>query len=1147
MVLRQIVCLALMLIVLNGLSSTAFAQNITLSGRVTDDDGKPLPFANVYLNGTTRGTITDNSGEYTLTIPLGTVEIIASFLGYQTGRQTLRLDRPQPRSFSFRLRADNRVLNSVSVRAKSKDRTWARHFKQFRQQLLGDPFSNQCEITNSFALSFLEEKRHLKATATEPLIIENKALGYRLFYDLQHFDGSVASVYYAGTSRFEEIPADTEQQAERYQRNRARAYAGSLRQLLTGLVNGTYEQADFLVYTEDITKPIGNFNSVPLLSDAVRLTRRLIPINLDSLIRRGKLPVERNLVTARPLIVFYTQTTSSFSPYRDARYAYSQLTFPMGWMQFTTDGCITLPNSMEAKGSLAEDRLSTLLPADWKPNAGSEATGAGNKSVVTQGKLLPPDARLGRISTDFGKAFANLPPALFVQIDKPLYVTGDQLWFGAYLLDTPTHRRPIGETALQVDLLTPAGKLVQHQWVHVVDGRASGLFRLSDSLASGQYQLRAYTDEDDPQKRPAFERSVLVYNTLQTPAETTPPAATDRQNSTKSDSVPHDGLTLVADAASDTNRLLIRIGGGDRQRADSAYLLIQSRGQVVEQHKLLLQDGGAQVSLPLFGLPAGLLQLQLYNDAAQLQSSRLVFIPERLPPVRVLLSTNQPRYRPREYVTLNMVLNDDGQPAVGTLSISVTDADQVPADTATATLRTHLLLTGNLASAVKLPGSMAANNLASAIKSPGSMAANGANRQETDDLLREQQWRLTTGTDANLGPSSLGPSSLGPSSLGPSSLGPSSLGPSSLGPSSLGGVSVMGRILNDKNQPLPGAQIMLVSAGPGNAFLRSAGADERGQFRLAGMVITDTLPLLIQLTDRNLKNLPIGKAHVEFGRAGVRWPRVGADTVIDWADLRAKLQAARLRQESDPLRYRDSPARQLTAVTVRARKRDDRPDDVRRISLHNGADATILIDPNGPRYANLYEVLQGRVAGVSVGQRGGGYQVRIRGASSINSQSEPLYLMDGMPISSDTNGNALLSFNPLDIERIEVLKSGTNVGIYGVRGGNGVIAFYTRKYRPSPENDLLKQTQTLNIIGYPSRQASFPVPDYSINAPPTTDDAPLDRRDVLYWKPLVQTDGQGRASVRFPLSDVVRTIRVTIEGITDSGQAVSIMKLIQVQ
>ena len=1115
MVRRQWFYFALLLLALTGLNSETFAQNTILSGRVTDEEGKPLPFTNVYLNGTTRGTTTDNNGEYALTIPLGTVEIVASFLGYQTARQTLRLDRPQPRSFSFRLRPDNRVLNSVSVRAKSKDRTWARHYKQFRRQLLGDLFGPQCEIANSFVLSFSEEKGHLKAIATEPLVIENRALGYRLFYDLQQFDGSLRAVYYGGTSWFEEIPADTEQQTERYRRNRARAYAGSIRQLLAGLVNGTHEQNGFLVYAEDINKPIANFNSVPLLSDAIRVTKRLAPVNPDSLIRRGDLPFERNLVTNRPLIVFYTSTTSSFSPYRDARYAYSQLTFPMGWMQFTTDGWITLPNGMEAKGSLAQDRLSTLLPADWKPDAdnGTSPARAGSPPLATQGKLLPPDARLERITTNFGKTFANLPPALFVQTDKPLYATGDQLWLSAYLLDTPTHRRPIGETAMQVDLLTPGGKLVQHQWMHVVDGRASGLFRLSDSLASGQYRLRGYTDEDDPLKRPAFERSLLVYNTLRTPAETTilAPAA-ELRKPTKSDSVQYDGLTLVADAVSDTNRLLIWVDGANRQRTDSAYLLIQSRGQVVGQHKLLLQDGGARVSLPLVGLPTGLLQVQLYDASAQLQTGQLVFIPERILPVRVLLSTNQPRYRPRDYVTLNVALNDDGQPAVGALSISITDADQVPADTETANLQTHLLLTGNLASTTSKPAITVINT---------------GSRQQTDSLLRGQQWRITTGTDA--------------------SLGPSSLGPSSPGLSSPGGVSVMGRILDDKNQPLPGAQFMLVSTIPGNSFLRSAGADERGRFRLGGIAADDTLSLLMQLTDRNFKHLAPSKAHVEFDRPGAGWLRVGADTVVNWPGLQSQLKAARLRQGSNPLRYRNSAARQLAAVTVRARKRDERADDIRRMSLHNEADATVIFDPNGPQFANLYEMMRGRVAGVSVGQREGGYTVIIRGIGTITGSSSPLYLMDGMPLMGDESGTVLLMFNPNDIERIEVLKNGGTTGIYGVRGANGVIAIYTRTHSPSPAKALQKTTQPLTLIGYPSRQPDFSVPDYGIDALPSTIDVPIDRRDVLYWKPLMQTDGRGRASVRFPLSDVVRTMRVTIEGITDDGRAVSATQLIQVQ
>ena len=1090
---RQFIRVAALFLVLTaGLSAAVFAQDATLSGRVMDENEKPLPFANVYLNGTTRGTTTDKDGAYTLTMPLGTVEVVASFLGYQTTRQTLRLDRPQPRSFSFRLNPDNRVLNSVSVRAKSKDRTWARQYKQFRRQLLGDLFGSQCDITNSFALSFSEEGGYLRATATEPLIIENRALGYRLFYDLQHFSGSFVSVYYGGTSRFEELPAETGQQAERYRRNRARAYAGSLRQLLTSLANGTHEQSSFLVYSEDITKPIATFDNVPLLASAIRYTKRLTPIHPDSLIRRGKLPFERNLVTNRPLIVFYTRTTSSFSPYRDARFAYSQLTFPRNWMQFTTDGWLTLPNGMEAQGSLAQDRLSTLLPADWKPDAASgEPVEAGNQPFVTQGKLLPPDARMERISTDFSKTFANVPPTLFVQTDKPLYATGDQLWLGAYLLDTPTYRRPVGETALQVDLLTPAGTLVQHHWLHVVDGRASGLFRLSDSLASGRYRLRAYTDEDDPQKRPAFERSVLIYNLLRTPDTS---AMAVRQPPIQTNSAPVTGLTLVADAVSDTNRLLIGVGGGNRQRADSAYLLIHHRGQVVGQHKLLLQDGGARVSLSQFGLPSGLLQLRLYNDAAQWQCSRLVFIPERLPPVRVLLSTNQTRYRPREFVTLNVALNDDGQPTVGTLSISVTDADQVPADTATASLRTHLAITGSLASSV-------------------SLVDDGANRQKIDGLLRHQQWRLTTGTDANW----------------------------------LGGVSVTGRVLDDKNQPLPGTQVMLVSSKEEYPFLTSAGTDERGRFRLGGIAAEDTLPLLAQLADQNFKNLSVKKARIELDRTGVNWPRADADTVVNWLGLQAQLRAARLRQESNPLRYRDSVARQLTLVTVRARKRAERPDDVRRASLHQEADATVVFDANGPQYLNLYEMLRGQVAGVSVEQRGGGYSVVIRGTSTLKGSSEPLYLMDGMPLFADSTGTSLMGFSPGDIERIEVLKNASTAGMYGVRGGNGVIAFYTRKSRSSPAKALLKTTQLINLIGYPSKQLGFPVPDYGLDAPSLATDAPVDRRDVLYWKPLVQTDGQGRASVRFPLSDVVRTVRVTIEGITDDGRAVSATQLIQVQ
>lgn len=1106
------VLLATALHLLVGLAATA--QTTTLSGRVVDaTTGKVLPFVNVYLNGTTRGTLTNEQGRFDLpNVPLGTIELAASCVGYQSMRQTLRFDLAKPTALLIKLKPDDRALSSVTVRAKSKDRQWQRQFRQFRRQLLGEPFADKCLITNSFALSFTDEKGHLKATASEPLIIENQALGYRLRYDLYYFDGSLQRVYYSGTSQFEELPATDSQQAERYRRNRMRAYRGSLRHLMASLVRGTQEEEGFLVYFEDITRPLPLGGGATLV-DAVQTYQRLIPVNTDSLIRPGKLAFERRLESPRPIIVFYTKASSRFSPYRDAPYAYSQLKLPLGWIQFTTEGWMTDHNGLELTGSLADEGLSTLLPADWTPTSGlrtrSGQTESADDSLATvplvrQGKLVPPDARSGRIAKAFAEQFGNLAPTVFLHIDKPLYTTGDPLWVSAYLLDAATNRRLTGETAMQADLLTPAGRLVQHQWLHVVDGRASAMFRLSDSLASGVYRLRGYTDEDDGQRRPAFERPVWVYNGLEhgVPVSARIPARLALPDTVRARASSPAALSLTVDAVRDTTRLTIRIDGPsparpdvarpDVARPDSAYLLVQQRGQIVDQRKVILDNGAAILSLPVITLPTGLVQLRLYDAAAQLQAERFVFLPERLPPVQVLITANKPVYQPRERVTLTINLSDDGRPIAGALSASVTDAQQVPDDTAVADVQTHLLLSGELGDWVDRPGAYLKN------------------RRLTDPLLAGQRWRRLSGTsDANW----------------------------------LGGVSVMGQILDASNQPMPGAQIILASTKTGQSFVRSAGADDRGRFRLAGFAIADTLPVLVQLTDRQLKTLPLSKAHFVPERAGRGWPTAGADTLVNWAAVSAQLKAARLRQETQPDLYRDKSVKLLAAVTVRARRQDEL-DDVRRMSLHNGADATLVFDDDAPRFANLFEMIRGRLPGVTVGFRDGVYTVVIRGIGTITGSMQPLFLVDGITIRDPAD---LLAFNPIDIERVELLKNATTAGMYGVRGGNGVIAFYSKRFRPGKAGNPANATsQTLPLIGYPAVPPGFSVPLYDAGAP-VAEQTPVDRRDVLYWKPGIQTDASGFAQLQFPLSDVVRTLRVTIQGIAVDGRPISAVRLIQVQ
>lgn len=95
-----------------------------------------------------------------------------------------------------------------------------------------------------------------------------------------------------------------------------------------------------------------------------------------------------------------------------------------------------------------------------------------------------------------------------------------------------------------------------------------------------------------------------------------------------------------------------------------------------------------------------------------------------------------------------------------------------------------------------------------------------------------------------------------------------------------------------------------------------------------------------------------------------------------------------------------------------------------------------------PRAA-LQESFQGNVAGVQVtsstGQPGATPNVRIRGVGSFQG-STPLYVVDGMPVSSDV----LVSLNPNDIEAVSVLKDAAATSIYGARGANGVVIIKTR-------------------------------------------------------------------------------------------------------
>jgi TonB-linked SusC/RagA family outer membrane protein len=95
--------------------------------------------------------------------------------------------------------------------------------------------------------------------------------------------------------------------------------------------------------------------------------------------------------------------------------------------------------------------------------------------------------------------------------------------------------------------------------------------------------------------------------------------------------------------------------------------------------------------------------------------------------------------------------------------------------------------------------------------------------------------------------------------------------------------------------------------------------------------------------------------------------------------------------------------------------------------------------------ASFEQILQGRAPGLYIasgsGQPGTAARVNIRGVGSISGGSDPLYVLDGIPIESAV----FRSLNPNDFESVDVLKDAASAGLYGSRGGNGVIVITTKK------------------------------------------------------------------------------------------------------
>lgn len=224
----------------------SFSQSV--SGTIYDENKKPLAGANIYFDGTTIATISNEKGNFVLStsVKLNSLLVI-SYMGYQT--QYISNATSQP--ITIILKESNNTLNEVIIQ---KDKfTRKEKMQLFKEEFLGRTDNAKlCVIANEDAIHFKYDaaSKTIKAFSDVPLQITNPSLGYKIVYELVNFEvqfhgetlepTTITRSFYAGLSYF-----TIQRDSEFILKNRLKSYQGSQLHFFRSLVNDQLFKDDF--------------------------------------------------------------------------------------------------------------------------------------------------------------------------------------------------------------------------------------------------------------------------------------------------------------------------------------------------------------------------------------------------------------------------------------------------------------------------------------------------------------------------------------------------------------------------------------------------------------------------------------------------------------------------------------------------------------------------------------------------------------------------------------------------------------------------------------------------------------------------------------------------------------------------------------
>jgi hypothetical protein len=229
---------------------TALFCQYTISGRVVSEKQEPLQHASVFISNSTSGTVTNARGEFVLSnVPEGVIKLAVSYVGYKTLAITIPAAAAN-KQYLIQLEPRNNVMDAVIVDSYDKN-GWKNWSDVFIAAFIGtSSYAEQCTIRNKDALHFVyvESSRQLRVYASEPVIIENRSLGYRITVNLADFTYNTENkdVDYQLYTFFEQLKG-TPDEMDEWKRNRTNAYSLSFMHFMRALYADNLKNEGFEV------------------------------------------------------------------------------------------------------------------------------------------------------------------------------------------------------------------------------------------------------------------------------------------------------------------------------------------------------------------------------------------------------------------------------------------------------------------------------------------------------------------------------------------------------------------------------------------------------------------------------------------------------------------------------------------------------------------------------------------------------------------------------------------------------------------------------------------------------------------------------------------------------------------------------------